>query len=122
MNIRERVLSLYACKYVDYVDIYTPYEFNQSVIDKFHHINYVCHGTNEHLEFLNNLKNNPYKLAIESGIIKVVDSPLPYITTESMVKRIIDNRLLYEERNRKKEAKQIVESNLKNNQNIQVYE
>jgi len=48
---------------------------------------------------------DPFKMPKEKGMFKVVASGSP-LTTHAIVERIIENRLLFEERNKKKEKKE----------------
>lgn len=49
-----------------------------------------------------------HQIPRERGILKIIDSGNP-LTEKIIVKRIIDHRLKYEERNRKKELKKLEE-------------
>lgn len=50
---------------------------------------------------------DPYKIAKDLGIYVEVDHPFSYLTSDVIIERIVSNRQKYEERNRKKEAKEI---------------
>ena len=102
MNLHERVLSVLACRYVNQVIIGAPYNVNKEVIDQFK-INVVVHGKTPVTE-LDGV--DPYAYPKELGIFKEVDSKSE-VTTADIVARIIAHRLLFEERNKKKEAKEL---------------
>ncbi|XP_030645691.1 ethanolamine-phosphate cytidylyltransferase isoform X3 [Chanos chanos] len=81
MNIHERTLSVLACRYVSEVVIGAPYAVTKDLLDHF-------------------------KEPRRQGILRTVDSGNS-LTTDDIVQRIIKNRLLFEERNQKKEAKEM---------------
>jgi len=102
MNLHERVLSVLACRYVNQVIIGAPYNVTKEVIDQFK-IDVVVHGKTQvtHLDGV-----DPYAYPKELGIFEEVDSKSE-VTTADIVARIIAHRLLFEERNAKKEAKEL---------------
>ncbi|KAN0033655.1 hypothetical protein ACTFIV_000117 [Dictyostelium citrinum] len=104
MNLHERVLSVLSCRYVDEVVIGAPFSVTKDMIDSLH-INVVVHGDDQ-VVLGPEGGVDPYKLPKELGIYKEVKHTEGLTATE-IVKRIIDNRLQYEARNRKKEAKEI---------------
>uniref|UniRef100_A0A8C6TBL2 ethanolamine-phosphate cytidylyltransferase n=1 Tax=Neogobius melanostomus TaxID=47308 RepID=A0A8C6TBL2_9GOBI len=79
MNIHERTLSVLACRV--------------SELDLFHYM--LMHDGSD-----------PYLEPRRTGILRTVDSGNS-LTTDAIVQRIIKNRLLFEARNQKKEAKEI---------------
>uniref|UniRef100_A0A3Q1EVV2 ethanolamine-phosphate cytidylyltransferase n=1 Tax=Acanthochromis polyacanthus TaxID=80966 RepID=A0A3Q1EVV2_9TELE len=81
MNIHERTLSVLACRYVSEVVIGAPYAVGKDLLDHF---------------------KEPRK----RGILKTIDSGNS-LTTDDIVQRIIENRLQFEARNQKKEAKEM---------------
>uniref|UniRef100_UPI003AAF4095 ethanolamine-phosphate cytidylyltransferase isoform X2 n=1 Tax=Centroberyx gerrardi TaxID=166262 RepID=UPI003AAF4095 len=81
MNIHERTLSVLACRYVSEVVIGAPYAVGKDLLDHF---------------------KEPKK----RGIFWTVDSGNG-LTTDDIVQRIIENRLQFEARNQKKEAKEM---------------
>uniref|UniRef100_A0AAX7VZX8 ethanolamine-phosphate cytidylyltransferase n=1 Tax=Astatotilapia calliptera TaxID=8154 RepID=A0AAX7VZX8_ASTCA len=81
MNVHERTLSVLACR----VDL-------------------VCHGKTE--IYPDKDGSDPYAEPRRKGILRTVDSGNS-LTTDAIVQRIIKNRLLFEARNQKKEAKEI---------------
>jgi len=103
MNLHERVLSVLACKYVDEVVIGAPYSITASLLDHFK-VNVVVHGQT-------NIRpdedgSDPFAVARQRGILQAIDSGNT-LTTDDIVSRIIKNRMAFEERNRKKEAKEL---------------
>uniref|UniRef100_A0A3Q2W6R8 ethanolamine-phosphate cytidylyltransferase n=1 Tax=Haplochromis burtoni TaxID=8153 RepID=A0A3Q2W6R8_HAPBU len=81
MNIHERTLSVLACRYVSEVVIGAPYAVGKDLLDHF---------------------KEPKK----RGIFRAIDSG-NNLTTDDIVQRIIENRLQFEARNQKKEAKEM---------------
>uniref|UniRef100_A0A3Q3B8C1 ethanolamine-phosphate cytidylyltransferase n=1 Tax=Kryptolebias marmoratus TaxID=37003 RepID=A0A3Q3B8C1_KRYMA len=81
MNIHERTLSVLACRYVSEVVIGAPYAVGKDLLDHF---------------------KEPKK----RGIFRIIDSGND-LTTDVIVQRIIKNRLEFEARNQKKEAKEM---------------
>lgn len=65
-------------------------------------VDVVCHGQT----YIPSAHGDPYAIPKEMGKFKLLDSGST-ITTEQIVERIIKNRLEYEERNLKKEKKEI---------------
>jgi len=102
MNLHERVLSVLACRYVNQVIIGAPYNVDKEVIDQFK-INVVVHGKTS-VTKINGI--DPYAYPKKLGIFKEVDSKST-VTTADIVARIIAHRLQFEERNKKKEAKEL---------------
>jgi ethanolamine-phosphate cytidylyltransferase len=80
-----------------------PYSVNESVLQQFERVDIVIHGSTEIDRDLNS--NHPYEYAIQQGIFKQIESPMPHLTTDHIIKRIIEHRKVYEERNRKKAEK-----------------
>jgi len=103
MNLHERVLSVLACRYVNQVIIGAPYEVTKEIIDQFK-VNVVVHGKTSVMKTKDG--QDPYAYPKELGIFVQVDSGNP-LTTVDIVERIIRNKLEYEQRNRKKELKEI---------------
>jgi len=102
MNLHERVLTVLACRYVNQVIIGAPYVVSKDVIDQFK-INVVVHGKTPVVELDG---SDPYAYPKELGIFREVDSKST-VTTADIVKRIIAHRLQFEERNKKKETKEL---------------
>ncbi|XP_030645690.1 ethanolamine-phosphate cytidylyltransferase isoform X2 [Chanos chanos] len=103
MNIHERTLSVLACRYVSEVVIGAPYAVTKDLLDHFK-VDLVCHGKTE--VFPDKDGSDPYAEPRRQGILRTVDSGNS-LTTDDIVQRIIKNRLLFEERNQKKEAKEM---------------
>ncbi|XP_045450562.1 ethanolamine-phosphate cytidylyltransferase [Melitaea cinxia] len=103
MNLHERVLSVLACKYVHEVVIGAPYSVTADLMDHFR-VSVVCHGKTPIA--LDADKSDPYKVPKERGCFKVLNSG-NNMTTEDIVQRIIRHRLEFEERNTRKEQKEL---------------
>jgi len=103
MNLHERVLSVLACKFVNQVIIGAPYYVDKELIKQFR-IDVVIHGKTQISP--DSMGRDPYEVAKEMGIFKAIDSKNP-LTTADIVQRIIRNKLEYEARNKKKEAKEL---------------
>ncbi|XP_018409122.1 PREDICTED: ethanolamine-phosphate cytidylyltransferase isoform X2 [Nanorana parkeri] len=103
MNIHERTLSVLACRYVSEVVIGAPYSATSDLLDHFK-VDLVCHGKTEVLPDRDG--SDPYAEPKRRGIFRTVDSG-SCLTTDDIVQRIIKNRLEYEARNQKKEAKEL---------------
>lgn len=103
MNLHERVLSVLACKYVDEVVIGAPYAVSEGLLEHFK-VDFVVHGSTE--VHPDEDGSNPFQVAIDRGIYRVIESGNP-ITSDDIVRRIIQNRLEFELRNKKKEAKEL---------------
>ena len=96
MNLYERVLSVLSCRYVDEVVIGSPLELTTAFLDRYR-IEAVVAGTAETTAHIDG-----YAEAKRRGIFHVVDSRCT-ISAEWIMNKIMENRMLYEERNRKKE-------------------
>ncbi len=105
MNLNERVLSVLSCKYVDEVIIGAPYSVTKDVLEKVYKVSVVAHGPSTPLPDEN--QEDPYKLPKESGIYREINHDFSFLTYNTIIQRIVANRLAYEERNRKKEAKEL---------------
>ncbi|KAL1251550.1 hypothetical protein QQF64_019346 [Cirrhinus molitorella] len=103
MNIHERTLSVLACRYVSEVVIGAPYAVGKDLLDHFK-VDLVCHGKTE--VFLDTDRTDPYAEPKKRGIFRILDSG-NNLTTDDIVQRIIENRLQFEARNQKKEAKEM---------------
>ncbi|KAG0070808.1 Ethanolamine-phosphate cytidylyltransferase [Linnemannia elongata] len=107
MNLHERVLSVLACRYVDEVVIGAPYSVSDQVLEKVYKVDVVVHGNTPSLDDTDG--QDPYKLAKERNIYVEIDNPQNSVTTESIIERIITHRKLFEERQRRKEQKALLE-------------
>uniref|UniRef100_A0A803VSV5 ethanolamine-phosphate cytidylyltransferase n=38 Tax=Passeriformes TaxID=9126 RepID=A0A803VSV5_FICAL len=103
MNIHERTLSVLACRYVSEVVIGAPYAVTADLLDHFR-VTLVCHGMTEVVPDKDG--SDPYEEPKQRGIFQLVDSG-SNLTTDLIVQRIIKNRLEFEARNQKKEAKEL---------------
>ncbi|XP_023394373.1 ethanolamine-phosphate cytidylyltransferase [Pteropus vampyrus] len=103
MNLHERTLSVLACRYVSEVVIGAPYAVTAELLDHFK-VELVCHGKTEIIPDKDG--SDPYQEPKRRGIFCHVDSR-NNLTTDLIVQRIIKNRLAYEARNQKKEAKEL---------------
>ncbi|XP_062303779.1 ethanolamine-phosphate cytidylyltransferase-like isoform X2 [Osmerus eperlanus] len=103
MNVHERTLSVLACRYVSEVVIGAPYAVSRDLLDHFK-VDLVCHGKTE--VFPDKDGSDPYTEPRRKGMLRTVDSGNS-LTTDNIVQRIIKNRLLFEARNQKKEAKEM---------------
>lgn len=105
MSLNERILSVLSCRYVDEVVIGAPYSVTKDVLEKIYKVSVVGHGVDS--APLDSDHQDPYKLPKELGIYQTIKTPYSGITYNTIIDRIISNRLSYEERNRKKEAKEL---------------
>ncbi|CAH8623406.1 unnamed protein product [Schistosoma rodhaini] len=104
LTLQERLLSVLACRYVSNVIIDAPYVIPPSLLDHFN-VNYVAIGWDKNLTpTLEGL--DPMMVCKERGILRRIDSG-SNVTTSLVISRIMKNRLLYEERNRKKVSKEM---------------
>jgi len=103
MNIHERTLSVLAYRAVDEVVIGAPYCVTVEMLDHFR-VSAVCHGVTAVKPAPDG--QDPYAEPKARGIFHQVESGNS-LTTEALVQRIVARRMEYEERNRKKEAKEI---------------
>lgn len=90
-------------QYVSEVVIGAPYSVTAEMMEHFG-VSLVVHGTTPVQPDADG--SDPYREPKERGRFATVDSGNS-MTTEDLVRRIIKNRLTYEERNRKKEAKEV---------------
>lgn len=109
MSLQERVLSVLSCRHVDEVIIGAPYSVTKDVLEKYYKVDIVAHGKTEAIPDANG--EDPYKVPKEMGIYREVDSEHPELTCDNIIDRILANRRSYEERNRKKEAKELAALN-----------
>jgi len=105
MNLHERVLGVLSCRYADEVVIGAPLEVSKEFVEAMR-ISVVCCGTTPHSYAT---LPNPYKMAKDLGILHVLESPSK-LTTPEVITRILENHKMFEERNKKKEAKEISQS------------
>lgn len=105
MNLHERALSVLACKYVDEVIIGAPYSVTKEILNGAFNVSLVIHGKTPLDLDINS--EDPYKLPKQLGIYLEIETPYSYLTTQAIVDRILNRRSAYEERNRKKQAKEL---------------
>ncbi|ODM98473.1 Ethanolamine-phosphate cytidylyltransferase [Orchesella cincta] len=105
MNLQERLLSVLACRHVDDVVIGAPYNITTELLDHFN-VSVVVHGSRTPINLDPFTGEDPYQEAKNRDIFIQVDSGSA-LTTETVVRRIVANRQLYEERNKKKEKKEL---------------
>jgi ethanolamine-phosphate cytidylyltransferase len=103
MNLHERVLSVLACRYTNQVIIGAPYKVTKELIDQFK-ITVVAHGKTKISPDVDG--TDPYEYPKKLGIFKAVESK-NVLTTADIVQRIIRHKLEFEQRNQKKETKEL---------------
>ena len=103
MNIHERTLSALADRCVDEVVIGAPYSVTLEMMNHFN-VSVVCHGKTDVMPDVDG--QDPYAIPKKEGKFVAVESGNS-LTTEMLVQRILARRLDYEERNKKKEAKEM---------------
>ena len=103
MNIHERTLSVLAYRCVDEVVIGAPYSVSKEMMNHFN-VSIVCHGKTNIMPYVDG--QDPYAVPKQEGKFAMVESGNS-LTTEMLVQRILSRRLDYEERNSKKEAKEM---------------
>lgn len=105
MNLHERVLGVLSCVYVDEVIIGAPYSVTKEILQNMFNVSVVAHGSTEYSPDIDGL--DPYKLSKDLGIYREVSTNFSYLTADVVIERIFKQRQSYEERNRKKEAKEL---------------
>eukprot|EP00026_Physarum_polycephalum_P009916 Phypoly_transcript_10054.p1 GENE.Phypoly_transcript_10054~~Phypoly_transcript_10054.p1 ORF type:complete len:365 (+),score=65.80 Phypoly_transcript_10054:224-1318(+) len=103
MNLHERVLGVLSNRYVDEVVIGAPFSVTKEMIDQLK-INVVVHGDDQ--VPLGPSGEDPYAIPKSLGIYKEVKAT-PGLTTSDLIRRIVDNRLKYEKRNKSKQEKEV---------------
>ncbi len=97
MNLHERVLSVLSCRYVDEVVLGAPLVITPEVLDHFK-ISVVVSCP---IESPSGHDSDPFALPRARGLMREILTGNT-LSSADIVKRIIDQRLAYEERNRKK--------------------
>ncbi|KAJ3104534.1 Ethanolamine-phosphate cytidylyltransferase [Phlyctochytrium bullatum] len=110
MNVHERALSVLACKYVDEVIIGAPYSVTKDVLETVYKVSLVGHGSTDIETDVDGA--DPYALPKSLGIFSIIESPRPDVTTEAIIDRIVQNRKLYEARNKRKLEKARLEAEM----------
>ncbi|KAF7272411.1 hypothetical protein GWI33_014798 [Rhynchophorus ferrugineus] len=103
MNLHERVLSVLACKYVSEVVIGAPYKVTLDLMNHFK-VDLVIHGQTPVMNDEDG--TDPYEVPKALGKFINIDSGND-MTTDKIVDRIIRNRQEFQERNQKKEKKEL---------------
>lgn len=100
MNLNERVLGVLSCRYVDEVVMGVPYEVNQELIDRLQ-IHIVVGG-----KFSDSIAaaTSHYKIPKDLGIYREVDSGTS-LGTDSLIDRVLENRVAFLKRQAEKKAK-----------------
>ncbi|KAI8335260.1 hypothetical protein EDC96DRAFT_524993 [Choanephora cucurbitarum] len=107
MNLHERALSVLACRYVDEVIIGAPYSVTKEILNGEYKVSVVAHGKTELEQDMDG--KDPYALPKQLGIYQEISTPNSTITTEGIINRIIENRKIFEERQKRKNAKAVLE-------------
>ncbi|KCV73180.1 hypothetical protein H696_00723 [Fonticula alba] len=127
MNLYERTLGVLSCRFVDEVIIGAPYSVDDVVLEHFKDVGgvaVVAHGQTDTIPDVDG--SDPYATARERGIFQrvlapagkdAIDVELSAVTSEDVIRRIINRRSVYEERNRRKDQKAAVEEQLLSAQN-----
>jgi len=102
MNLHERVLAVLSNRDVDEVVIGAPFTVSKEMVDQLH-LDLVVHGDDP---VIKPDGIDPYDVPRILGIYREVKSTAG-LTTTDLIQRILDNRLKYEQRNKKKEAKEV---------------
>ena len=93
-------------QYVDEVIIGAPYSVTHHFLTTSpYRIHAVLHGKTPSLPGVDG--SDPYAAAKSLGLYKEVETEFSGLTAHSIIDRIIERRQVYEERNRKKEAKEV---------------
>lgn len=105
MNLLERVMNVLSTKYCDEVVIGAPWTVTKDLITSLG-IHIVASGSNSKVDLdYARGSSDPYEAAKKMGIFREIESTHT-LQTDDVVKRIIDNRLKYEERNKNRGAKE----------------
>jgi ethanolamine-phosphate cytidylyltransferase len=121
MNILERSLVVLQCKYVSALVISAPYTPSKAYLTtglgKLTPAE-VWHGPTKVIEA--DGEGNPYAPAKELGLLRSIESHRwDDISASKIVDRILNRRLEFEERQRKKGVKAVIEEELKMNENLE---
>merc|ERR1719450_1670476 len=103
MNLHERTLSVLAYRVVDEVVIGAPYSVTAEMMDHFK-VSLVVHGMTPIAPDVDG--QDPYEEPKKRGQFMQLDSGNT-LTTEKLVQRTLAKRMEYQERNRKKEIKEM---------------
>ncbi|PAA89138.1 hypothetical protein BOX15_Mlig009432g1 [Macrostomum lignano] len=113
MTVFERVLSVLSCRYVANVVIDAPYCVTEELIKQFK-VDLVISGSRTAVSASTD-GSDPFGQAKRLGVYREVDSGTD-MTAYTVIERIIANRIKFEERNRKKEQKEMTALLAKSNE------
>ena len=99
MNINERVLGVLSCRYVDEVIMGVPYSVSNQLIEQMK-VSVVVEGTVGDRAH-HAVKGDAYSVPKELGIHATVESDST-LTTTRLIQRVIEHRMAFEERQKKK--------------------
>lgn len=116
LTLHERVLSVLACRYVDEVIIGAPYTVTKDVLERDVPVFMVVHGTSNSECDVDG--KDPYALPKYLNIYKEIETPFSSMSTMGVIERIINNRQVYEERNKKKMLKAAQEEKMLLNEKL----
>ncbi|CBZ29476.1 ethanolamine-phosphate cytidylyltransferase,putative [Leishmania mexicana MHOM/GT/2001/U1103] len=102
MNLNERVLGVLSCRYVDEVVMGVPFDVSKDVIDSLH-IDVVVGGKFSDL-VVEGGESTGYEVPKAMGIYHEVDSGCT-LSTDSLIDRVVDNRLAFLKRQADKRMK-----------------
>uniref|UniRef100_A0A0A9W747 Ethanolamine-phosphate cytidylyltransferase n=1 Tax=Lygus hesperus TaxID=30085 RepID=A0A0A9W747_LYGHE len=102
MNLNERVLGVLSCRYVDEVVMGVPYKVTKELINSLR-IDVVVSGKNCD-EIEDTSISSPYEAAINMSIFHEVDSGCT-LTTNSLIERVLQNRVSFLKRQAEKHCK-----------------
>jgi ethanolamine-phosphate cytidylyltransferase len=106
MNLHERVLNVLSCTCVDEVVIGAPWEMTEDLI-KVLGVDIVVSGSNTKLGPGDSVdEKDPHIVPKQLGIFREVPTT-HLLSTDDVVKRIIENRLKYQNRNKSRSAKEL---------------
>lgn len=100
LTMHERLLSVLSCKYVDQVIIGAPYSATKTLLDNIS-VWKVVHGCEPRQKVLIG-GQDPYEIPRSLGILEEVKTGFEHCTTSNIIRRVLENRKAYEERNSKK--------------------
>lgn len=104
MNLNERVLGVLSCRYVDEVVMGVPFDVTKDVIDGLH-VDLVVGGKQaDALDSPESEMQSPYEVAKRLGIYREVDSDCT-LTTDSLIERVVNNRVAFLKRQMEKRKK-----------------
>lgn len=96
---------------MDEVVIGAPYSINVDALNKVYRVTAVVHGKTPAEPDVDG--RDPYEIPRQLGIYQELDHTLSGLTTTAIIDRIIEQRKLYEDRQRHKREKALLEAKLK---------